>query len=80
MNKFTFPLDTKGTNGFLENIYLYACRELFEITNSIIKWKRLKNDEIEEILLKIDGKIKLKFLKTYGFSNIKNVTRKIINK
>merc|ERR1712117_655985 len=70
-------VDLQGSGGYLDNIFLFAARELFEIPNTDIVYKRKRNDDLEEVILEIDGVEQLKFLKAYGFKNIQNVTKRV---
>jgi iron only hydrogenase large subunit-like protein len=68
-----------GSGGYLENVFLYAARELFnqELTHSQIVYKQLRNHDFKEVNLEIDGKVKLRFALAYGFRNIQNIVQKI---
>jgi len=70
-------LDMKGSGGYLDNIFLFAARELFGVNSAEVNYKRKRNDDLEEVTLEIDGKAELKFLKAYGFKNIQNVTKRV---
>eukprot|EP01024_Parvocaulis_polyphysoides_P018423 TRINITY_DN18173_c0_g5_i1.p2 TRINITY_DN18173_c0_g5~~TRINITY_DN18173_c0_g5_i1.p2 ORF type:complete len:157 (-),score=34.57 TRINITY_DN18173_c0_g5_i1:247-663(-) len=41
--------------------------------------KKLRNIDMQEINLEIDGEVKLRFAKAYGFRNLQSLVRKIRN-
>lgn len=73
-------LDISGSNGWLENIFLNSSKKIFGIQNLNLTWNKIKNNDLEEVNLVVNTECKLRFLKSYGFKNMKNVTKKINQK
>ncbi|XP_033631147.1 cytosolic Fe-S cluster assembly factor narfl-like [Asterias rubens] len=66
-----------GSGGYLEHIFRYAARELFDVSVDQIEYKMLKNKDFKEATLEVDGEVKLKFALAYGFRNIQNLVQKV---
>ncbi len=68
-----------GSGGYLENVLVYAAKELFNYDLDIndIVYTQLKNTDFKEVNLIIDGECKLKFAMAYGFRNIQNIVQKL---
>ena len=69
-----------GSGGYLEHTFIYAAKELFNIDEPDIQYKVLRNRDFQEVLLTVDGEVKLKFAFANGFRNIQNVVQKIKRK
>jgi len=89
------PLDTLYTNvtedgqlygvrgssgGYSEVLFKYAAKFLFNIDVQEVHYKTLKNNDMREAVLEIDGKVVLRFAIANGFRNIQNIVRNIKNK
>ena len=77
--------DIKGSNGYMENIYIRVNKILYgnKVTLNDIKYKEVRNDDMEEIELTLNNGNncdKLKFVRGYGFKNIKNIINRINKK
>ncbi|EDO38275.1 predicted protein [Nematostella vectensis] len=66
-----------GSGGFLEHIFKYASRELFDEKVDVLTYKTLRNKDFREVTLQVDGKDVLKFAAAYGFRNIQNLVQKL---
>eukprot|EP00058_Branchiostoma_floridae_P010022 XP_002595510.1 hypothetical protein BRAFLDRAFT_118961 [Branchiostoma floridae] len=66
-----------GSGGYLEHIFRYAARELFEQDVQSVNYKTLRNKDFKEVTLEVEGKVVLKFALAYGFRNIQNMVQKI---
>ncbi|KAM9994703.1 hypothetical protein ACTFIY_000903 [Dictyostelium cf. discoideum] len=67
-----------SSGGYLEFIYKYAAKELFNVDIvEPIQYKIGRNQDFKEVSLEIDGKKVLNFAQAYGFRNIQNIVRKI---
>lgn len=71
-----------GSGGYMENILVYAAKNLFDydLKQSDIVYKQLKNSDFKEVCLVINGETKLKFAIAYGFRNIQNIVQKLKKK
>ena len=68
---------TGGSGGYAEYIFKYAAKTLFNKEIEKIEWKKVRNVDLQEVSLEIDGKKVLNFALAYGFRNIQNIVRKI---
>jgi len=67
-----------GTSGgYLEFVYRYAAKELWNIQVDNIVLKQRTNPDFSEVYLEADGKILLRFARANGFRNIQNVVRRL---
>eukprot|EP01083_Nonionella_stella_P206901 752136_1 len=72
------PLDRGGSGGYLENVFRYAAKKLFNVEiEGDLEYKRGRNSDFQEVSLKVDGKKVLRFASAYGFRNIQKITRQI---
>ena len=69
-----------GSGGYLEHVFLHAAKVLYNIECSDLKYKVLRNKDFQEVLLEVDGEVKLRFAFAYGFRNIQNVVQKMKRK
>jgi len=75
------PIDTGGSGGYLENIFRYSAKILFnKDLPSDLKYKTSRNNDFKEITLEVEGKTVLNFAICYGFSNIQNLVRRMKKK
>ncbi|XP_044529104.1 nuclear prelamin A recognition factor [Gracilinanus agilis] len=65
------------SDGYLEHIFKYAAKELFDMDIKEITYKALKNKDFQEITLEKNGEIVLRFAAAYGFRNIQNMVLKL---
>uniref|UniRef100_A0A1D1YCI5 Cytosolic Fe-S cluster assembly factor narfl n=1 Tax=Anthurium amnicola TaxID=1678845 RepID=A0A1D1YCI5_9ARAE len=67
-----------GSGGYAETIFCHAATILF---GSEIAWpldfRILRNSDLQEVTLEVEGNIVLKFALCYGFRNLQNIVRKI---
>jgi len=68
-----------GSGGYLEYVLVHAAKELFgyELKESEIVYKQVKNTDFKEVIFEKDGDCKLRFAYAYGFRNIQNIVQKI---
>jgi iron only hydrogenase large subunit-like protein len=68
-----------GSGGYLEFIFKYAAKELFNVTVDSIQYKQTKGHSMDYRIatLEVEGKEVLSFATAYGFKNIQNVLRRI---
>ncbi|KAF2076175.1 hypothetical protein CYY_002528 [Polysphondylium violaceum] len=68
-----------SSGGYLEFIYKYAAKELFnlDIQNKDIEYKVGRNSDFKETSLMVNGEKIFTFALAYGFRNIQNIVRKI---
>ncbi|XP_072497012.1 nuclear prelamin A recognition factor isoform X2 [Notamacropus eugenii] len=65
------------SDGYLEHIFKYAAKELFDLDIKEITYRALKNKDFQEITLEKNGEIVLRFAAAYGFRNIQNMVLKL---
>jgi len=65
------------SGGYSDFIFQYAAKEIFNIEKVELKYKTLRNKDIREIDLEVDGKKVLSFCTAYGFKNIRNMVQQI---
>ncbi|XP_068932765.1 nuclear prelamin A recognition factor isoform X4 [Petaurus breviceps papuanus] len=65
------------SDGYLEHIFKYAAKELFDLHIKEITYRALKNKDFQEITLEKNGEIVLRFAAAYGFRNIQNMVLKL---
>uniref|UniRef100_A0A1D1Z6P2 Cytosolic Fe-S cluster assembly factor narfl n=1 Tax=Anthurium amnicola TaxID=1678845 RepID=A0A1D1Z6P2_9ARAE len=67
-----------GSGGYAETIFCHAAKILFgrEIAGPL-DFRILRNSDLQEVTLEVEGKIVLKFALCYGFRNLQNIVRKI---
>eukprot|EP00475_Leptophrys_vorax_P026207 TRINITY_DN3683_c0_g2_i1.p1 TRINITY_DN3683_c0_g2~~TRINITY_DN3683_c0_g2_i1.p1 ORF type:complete len:523 (-),score=143.77 TRINITY_DN3683_c0_g2_i1:55-1599(-) len=72
-----------GSGGYAEHIFRYAAKEIFGVeirSDEPLQFTfNKKNPDLQEVELVIDGEVKLRFAKAYGFRNIQNLVRKLKN-
>ncbi len=66
-----------GSGGYLEAVLKYAANKLFGHTIKDISYKELRNKDMREVVLNIDGRKQLIFAAAYGFRNIQNLMQKL---
>ncbi|EGC38890.1 hypothetical protein DICPUDRAFT_27887 [Dictyostelium purpureum] len=68
----------KGSSGgYLEFVFRYAAKELFNVDVNEIEYKVGRNQDFKEVSLEVNGEKVLNFALAYGFRNIQNIVRKI---
>lgn len=66
-----------SSGGYLESVFKYAAKQLFNVHVDEIKYTQGRNSDFKECSLEVDGKIVLKFALAYGFRNIQNQVRRM---
>ena len=66
-----------GSGGYLEHVFRYATKALYNETIEGLTYKTLRNKDFQEVVLEKDGKVVLKFALAYGFRNIQNLVQKL---
>ncbi|ELT92002.1 hypothetical protein CAPTEDRAFT_150962 [Capitella teleta] len=66
-----------GSGGYLEHVMRYAAKELHGIEVDELKYKVMRNQDFQEVMVEKDSKVVLKFAIAYGFRNIQNIVQKI---
>jgi len=69
-----------GAGGYLEYIFKYAAKELFNVVVDKIEYKTTRNADLKTTTLEVGGTPVLTFVAAYGFKNIQNVVRKMQSK
>ena len=67
----------RGSGGYAEDIMQFAARELFGVEDFVPEFHPLRNKDVQEASLVVDGKCVLKFALMYGFRNIQNLIRRV---
>jgi len=71
------PIDRGASGGYLENVFRYAARALFDVEVADIEYKVGRNADLKEATLTVNGEVVLHFATAYGFRNIQNIIRKV---
>ena len=69
-----------GSGGYLEFVFRYAAKELFNVTVSTaspLPYKDGRNDDVKELVLEVGGAVVLNFAIAYGFRNIQTIVQKM---
>jgi iron only hydrogenase large subunit-like protein len=68
-----------GSGGYLEYVFRRAAAELYgvEIPPGPLPLRTLRNADLREACLEVDGRTVLRFAAAYGFRNIQTLMRKI---
>ena len=66
-----------GSGGYLEVVFKYAAKALFDVTIDQIQYKVGRNPDFKEVSLEVNSEKKLVFAIAYGFKNIQNIVQKI---
>lgn len=69
-----------SSGGYLEHVFRRAAKRLFDQEQVKLEYHALRNKDLQEITLQVDGETKLKFAFAYGFRNIQNVVQKLKRK
>ncbi|XP_025413492.1 probable cytosolic Fe-S cluster assembly factor AGAP009023 [Sipha flava] len=69
-----------GSGGYAHHIFCYAAQELFNINIDKVEFKPLRNVDMKEATLEVDGIVVLRFAIANGFRNIQNLVQKLKNK
>ena len=69
-----------GSGGYLETIFKFASKELFNIDVKEIIYKIGRNKDYKETSLIINDKKVLTFCQAYGFRNLQNIVKKMKRK
>lgn len=71
-----------GSGGYLDYIYRTSAKELFGIdVQKNLEFKEVRrNKDFVETTLEIEGEVKLRFAKAYGFRSIQNLVQKLKQK
>jgi len=69
-----------GSGGYADFVFRRSASRLFGINISPdkpLEWRTLRNRDLRELTLQVDGETKLKFAIAYGFRNIQNLVQKM---
>ncbi|KAK9091887.1 hypothetical protein Syun_026798 [Stephania yunnanensis] len=67
-----------SSGGYAETVFRYAARTLFGTqVEGPLNFKVIRNSDLREVVLEVEGKKVLKFALCYGFRNLQNIVRKI---
>lgn len=69
-----------GSGGYAENVLRYAAKELFSVNLEQIIFAPVKNNDIREASLEIDGQTVISVAIINGFKNIQNLVQKMKRK
>lgn len=69
-----------GSGGYAHSIFCHAAHELFNININNVEFKPLRNIDMKEATLEVDGKVVLRFAIANGFRNIQNLVQKLKSK
>lgn len=73
-----FPVPPGSVSGgYAFHVFKYAAKELFNEDVNEIKFKPVRNQDLQEITLEKDGRALLKFAIANGFRNIQNIVQKL---
>ncbi|CDW55274.1 cytosolic Fe S cluster assembly factor [Trichuris trichiura] len=67
-----------GSGGYLDFVFKYAAKELFNIELETITYHIQKNNDLQEVYLDVNDQRVLTMALCYGFKNIQNLIRKIL--
>ncbi|XP_020532603.1 protein NAR1 isoform X2 [Jatropha curcas] len=69
---------TGSSGGYAETVFRHAARTLFGMEiEGPLAFKTIRNTDLRELTLEVDGQVVLKFALCYGFQNLQNVVRKV---
>lgn len=74
---FVWAHESSGSGGYSEYIFKYAARKLFNINIDQAEFKILRNNDLREAILEINGEVLLRFAIANGFRNIQNMVQKL---
>ncbi|XP_015110181.1 probable cytosolic Fe-S cluster assembly factor AAEL012261 [Diachasma alloeum] len=66
-----------GSGGYADFIFEYAAKHLFQISDSRLDLKSLRNPDFQEGVLERNGEVLLRFGVANGFRNIQNLVQKL---
>ena len=66
-----------GSGGYAQDLFQFAARELFGLEDCVPRFRQLRNRDVQEAVLEVDGRPALKFALMYGFRNIQNLIRRM---
>mmetsp|Transcript_18436 Transcript_18436/g.60014 ORF Transcript_18436/g.60014 Transcript_18436/m.60014 type:complete len:524 (+) Transcript_18436:32-1603(+) len=68
-----------GSGGYIEAVFRHAAAELFgrAVPPGPLQYRQLRNADLREVTLEVDGAVVLRFCAAYGFRNIQNLVRQI---
>lgn len=69
-----------GSGGYSDHIFKFAAKQIFGQEVKDVAYKTMKNLDLKETTLEIDGKVVLKFAIANGFRNIQNLVQKMKRK
>lgn len=69
-----------GSGGYSDHIFKFAAQQIFGQEVKDVVYKTMKNLDLKETTLEIDGKVVLKFAIANGFRNIQNLVQKMKRK
>ncbi|CAA6659184.1 unnamed protein product [Spirodela intermedia] len=67
-----------GSGGYAETVFRHAAKKLFgkELPGPL-DFRILRNADLQELTLEVEGEVVLRFALCYGFRNLQNIVRKI---
>lgn len=66
-----------GSGGYLEHIARYTAEQILGVTLENLKYKTLRNQDLQEVTIEMEGRPPIKMALAYGFRNIQNIVQKI---
>ncbi|XP_060080751.1 cytosolic Fe-S cluster assembly factor narfl-like [Ylistrum balloti] len=69
--------DGGGSGGYLEHIMKYSVAQIFGKECGQLQYKTLRNQDLKEVTIEMEGHPPLKMAIAYGFRNIQNVVQKV---
>lgn len=66
-----------SSGGYAHSIFINAAKELFNQETDDLQWKILRNNDLREVNLEVNGETVLRFALAYGFRNIQNLVQKL---
>ncbi|VVC25928.1 Iron hydrogenase,Iron hydrogenase, small subunit,Iron hydrogenase, large subunit, C-terminal [Cinara cedri] len=75
-----FTNSGSGSGGYAHHLFCHAAHELFNINIDKVEFKPLRNIDMKEATLEVDGVVVLRFAIANGFRNIQNLVQKLKSK
>ncbi|XP_060880302.1 probable cytosolic Fe-S cluster assembly factor AGAP009023 [Metopolophium dirhodum] len=79
-NHNLFTSSGSGSGGYAHHIFCNAAKELFNINIDKVEFKPLRNVDMKEATLEVNGVVVLRFAIANGFRNIQNLVQKLKSK
>lgn len=65
------------SGGYSDHVFRHAAKELFGVTISDVKYRTLRNQDLKEVTLELEGEVVLRFAIANGFRNVQNIVQKL---